>query len=119
MRITLGCSAEVQATIDTEAKRAGMSRGKYLSQVVQQIFEAPTVLTEGTHLDELHASNQLLSDEVVTQIPALARRARRNIDQMLLHLVEVGMEATQRSAASLAPVTKPKLRLVKPEVESA
>lgn len=56
-----------------------------------EVFNTPNALTTGTRLDELQAYSRLFSDDLMSKIPALADRERRNPDQMLLYLIELGI----------------------------
>ena len=111
MRVTINCPAEIVDVIDAEARGMGMSRTRYLSQVLHQLFEASNVLTEGTHLDELEASARVLNDDVIAQIPPLARSARRNLEQMILYLIEAGIKVQEENSV---PNRGAMLKLVKP-----
>ena len=112
MGFTLNCSSDVLEAISREAEIAGISRTQYINRLLERILQMPRVLTSGTALDELEAHSRLFEDEVLGRISAIAQKERRSIDQMLLHLVEIGLAA--RGDCDKCSENPVRLRLVPP-----
>lgn len=93
MSFTLNCSPAVLEAIGRESELVGVSRTRYINMLLEKTVHMPKVLTSGTSLDELEVYSKLFSDDALKEISTLARKERRSIDQMLLHLVETGIAA--------------------------
>ncbi|KPQ33324.1 MAG: hypothetical protein HLUCCA11_19005 [Phormidesmis priestleyi Ana] len=91
MSFALNCNSDVLEAIGREAKIAGVSRTQYINKLLENAVQMPKPLTSGTSLEELKAHSRLFSDDVLNRIPAIAQKERRSTDQMLLHLVELGI----------------------------
>ena len=91
MSFALNCNSDVLEAIAREAKAAGLSRTQYINKLLENAIQMPKPLTSGTSLEELKAHSRLFSDDVLNRIPAIAHKERRSTDQMLLHLVELGI----------------------------
>ena len=87
----LSCNPDVLEIVTKEASAAGVSRTQYINRLLENAVRMPKVLTLGSSLEELEAHSRLFSDNVLDRIPTIAQRERRSIDQMLLHLVELGI----------------------------
>lgn len=98
MGFALNCNSDVLETIGREAKTAGLSRTQYINKLLENAIQMPKPLTSGTSLEELKAHSRLFSDDVLDRIPAIAQKERRSTDQMLLHLVELGIASINRGA---------------------
>ena len=98
MGFNLSSETEVMESIHEEAKKTRISKTKYINNILIQVFEVPKALTSGTCLDELQAYSRLFSDDLMEKIPALADKERRSPDQMLLYLVELGIETIENRA---------------------
>ena len=95
MGFTLICQPDVAELIGKEAQRSGTSRTQYINRILKELFSVRSALTEGTRLEELEAYSRFFSDELMLKIPDLASRERRNPDQMLLYLIELGIKAIE------------------------
>ena len=98
MGFTLSCNRDVMDSIGAEAEKAGTSKTQYINEILRQVFTTPNALTEGTRLDELQAYSRLFSDELMNKIPDLANKERRNPDQMLLYLIERGINSIKEDS---------------------
>jgi hypothetical protein len=94
---TLSCQPSIMNLIGEEAEKIGISRTQYINEILSKVFSTPNILTSGTSLDELQAYSRLFNDGVMSKIPAIADKERRSPDQMLLHLIELGMGKTEGS----------------------
>ncbi len=100
MGFTLSCQPDIAELIGKEAQLSGTSRTQYINRVLKELFSVRSTLTEGTRLEELQAYSRLFSDELMLKIPDLADRERRNPDQMLLFLIELGIKAIEERSGS-------------------
>ena len=91
MSFALNCNSDILEAISREAKIEGVSRTQYINKLLENAVQMPKPLTSGTSLEELKAHSRLFSDDVLNMIPAIAQKERRSTDQMLLHLVELGI----------------------------
>lgn len=100
MGFTLNCPPDIAELIGREAQLSGTSRTQYVNRVLEALFSVRSALTEGTRLEELQSYSRLFSDELMLKIPDLASSARRNPDQMLLFLIELGIKTVEESSIS-------------------
>jgi hypothetical protein len=94
---TLSCHPQIMRLIENEAEKAGMSRTQCINEILSQVLSTPNILTSGTCLEELQAYSRLFNDDVMLKIPAIADKERRSPDQMLLYLIELGIDKTEGS----------------------
>jgi hypothetical protein len=99
MTFNLRCEETILSFIDAEAKEEGCSRTEYINRVLATLFAISNPLTSGTRLQELEACSRLLNDDVMREIPEIAKRHRRHIDQMLLWLVDMGISTLKYNSA--------------------
>jgi hypothetical protein len=92
---TLSCQPQIMRLIEDEAEKAGMSRTQCINEILSQVFSTPNILTSGTCLEELQAYSRLFNDDVMLRIPKIADKERRSPDQMLLYLIELGIDKTE------------------------
>jgi hypothetical protein len=87
--------------LESEGDRPDTSKTAYLNELLILLSEFPTVFSASSDskLDELEACKLLLSDDVMTQIPRLAAASRREPVQMLLYLIEKGLESIESGAS--------------------
>lgn len=97
---TFSLNLKTQKVIDfinLEKNKAGESKTSFINRVLESIADWPTVLTtcpeECSILDEMEATRELLNDALMQKIPHFATLTRRSRVQMILHLVEKGIEA--------------------------
>ena len=94
---------KVVSFIASEKDKAGESKTSFINELLECLASWPIVLTAHTKsrsiLDEIKAVRELLDDDLVKQIPRLAARSRRNPVQMLLYLIERGIEADEQLAS--------------------
>mgnify|MGYP003916099549 CR=1 FL=1 len=109
MSFHLKCDDDILSRIDVEAKAAGYSRTAYLNKVLASLFRVPPFLTAGNRLQELDAYSKLLTEETMKNLPKIAREQRRCTDQMLLWLIDEGIERLKSRSFPIAS------RIVKPE----
>ncbi|MFK8185196.1 MAG: hypothetical protein AB8B99_17630 [Phormidesmis sp.] len=105
MSFALSCDPDIVNALDEEARAEGISRTKYINKVIQKTLKMPKVLSEGSCIEELEACSRLFEDEVMNKIPALAQKERRNIDQMLLYLIEIGIETMEKESSASEKIT--------------
>ena len=99
MGFTLICQADVAELNRRGTQLSGTSRTQYINRVLKELFSVRSALTGGTRLEELEAYSRLFSDELMLKIPDLASRERRNPDQMLLFLIELGIKAIEERSS--------------------
>lgn len=100
---------EVSKFLESEKRKSALSKTGYLNELLSTLSSFPRILSKrrGSMLSELIALKQLLSDDVMSQIPHLAAATRRDPVQMLLHLVEKGLEA-DKQLAGVKPLARTK-----------
>ncbi|MFK8185195.1 MAG: hypothetical protein AB8B99_17625 [Phormidesmis sp.] len=88
---------KVVSFIEEEKSKASKSKTSFINELLECLADCSVVLTSqsdgSSMLDELDAMKTLLDDDVIQNIPYLASMTRRDPVQMLLHLVEKGIEA--------------------------
>ena len=97
-KFSLNLKTEKAASfVDLETDKSGKSKTSFMNDLFESLADWPTVLTshiEGSSIfDEIRAIRELLSDELMKKIPRYAKLTRRNCVQMILHLIEKGIEA--------------------------
>lgn len=94
---------KVVSFIASEKDKAGESKTSFINELLECLASWSIVLTAHTGrrsiLDEIKAVKDLLDDDLIKQIPRLAARSRRNPVQMLLYLIERGIEADEHLAS--------------------
>lgn len=100
MGFTLNCQADILKAIRQEAKEKGTSQTQYINEILREVFSSPNILTSRGRLDELQMRSRLFRDDLMKEIPDLASKERRNPDQMLLHLIELGIGMTEGNTVS-------------------
>ena len=83
--------------INSEKDKAGKSKTSFINGIFESLADWPILLASNAEnpciLDEIEAVRELLDDDLIKKIPHLATLTRRNRVQMLLHLIEKGIEA--------------------------
>ena len=83
--------------IDSEKTKTGDSKTSFINVVFENLADWPIVLApcdeNSSIIDEIKAVRELLNDDLIKKIPQFATLTRRNRVQMILHLVEKGIEA--------------------------
>lgn len=105
-RNTFSLNLKTQRVVEfiaLEKDKAGESKTSFINKLLEILDSWPIVLTAHTKgcsiLSEIRAVRDFLNDELIQQIPRLAARSRRNPIQMLLYLVERGIEADEQLAS--------------------
>ena len=97
---------KVVSFISSEKDKTGESKTSFINELLECLSSWPVVLTAHTKnrsiLGEVKAVKELLDDDLIKQIPGLAARSRRNPVQMLLYLIERGIEADAQLASMQA-----------------
>lgn len=94
--------------IELEKDKAGKSKTSFINGILERLADWPITLASDTEspciFDEIEAVRELLNDDLIKKIPHFAALTRRNRVQMLLHLIEKGIEADDQ--LELADVQK-------------
>ena len=95
---------EVVDFLDSEKSKSGLTKTAYLNELLQALSGYPVIFSDptGTMLDEMVAFRKLLNDDVMSKVPHLAAATRRDPVQMLLYLVEKGLEADEQLSSLIA-----------------
>ena len=108
---------KVVSFIALEKDKAGESKTSFINELLESLASWPIVLTAHTKsrsiLGEIKAVRELLDDDLIKQIPRLAAHSRRNPVQMLLYLIERGIEADEQ----LASIQPQNVHELKPSVK--
>lgn len=89
---------EVISFLESEKSQSSLSKTAYLNELLKALSGFPVIFSDptGSMLDEIAAFRKLLNDDVMHQIPYLAAATRRDPVQMLLYLIEKGLEADEQ-----------------------
>jgi len=95
---------KVVSFITSEKDKTGESKTSFINELLECLASWPIVLTAHTRsrsiLHEIKAVKELLEDDLIKQIPRIAARSRRNPVQMLLYLIERGIDADKQLAST-------------------
>ena len=103
-RNTFGLNLKTQEVVDfieTETAKCAVSKTAFFNELLESLKDYPIVLSqakENSLLSEVDAIKQLLNDDVMKRVPYLADVTRRDPVQMLLYLVERGIESDEQLA---------------------
>lgn len=88
-------SAEVVDFLESERRKAGLSKTAYLNKLIQILSDFPVVFSgkRGFVLNEITAIRCLMIDDFMQRVPHFAAATRREPVQMFLYLVEKGIAA--------------------------
>ena len=86
--------------IDSEKDKAGKSKTSFINGILESLADWPIVLASNAEssciFDEIEAVRKLLDDDLIQKIPHFATLTRRDRVQMVLHLIEKGIEADEQ-----------------------
>jgi hypothetical protein len=99
--------------LELDTEKAGITKTTYLNEVLLAMADLHTTFSgeDGSTLDEILALKELLNDQLMRQIPDLAIESRRTPVQMMLYLMQKGMEADNYSQLAVAELTNVESRV--------
>jgi hypothetical protein len=115
-RSTFSLNLKSQKAIDfleSDKEKAGLTKTTYLNELILAMADLCITFSgeDGSTLDEILALKELLNDQLMRQIPELAIESRRTPVQMMLYLMQKGMEADNQSQVSVAELTSVESRV--------